>query len=140
VSILVNQDKTLLTYVLDNNARKTIPISCLIREHRVKPDAHPMDSGGKLYPQYYQPQFFPVGRWRVTRIDPETDPYMAPFFIATDAHQLVECLDGTVVEDWGYGIHHSTSRTTWGCLNVLSEDDLRWLVVRVKIGDEVNIL
>jgi len=137
--IVVNQDRNLLTYYFGNAPRKGIPVTCRIRDHRNPPDAHPEDSGGKQYPQFYQPQVFPAGNWHVLRIEPSEDPYTAPFFIATDAHQLVKCLDGSLVEDWGYGIHFSTSPTTWGCLRVTLEMDLRWLASMIAVGETVEV-
>jgi len=137
--IIVNQDRNLLTHIASDGTRKAIPVTCAIRDHRNPPDAHPEDSGGKQYPQFYQPQPFPPGKWQVLRVEPNNDPYTAPYFIATDAHQVVTCLDGSLVEDWGYGIHFSTSLTTWGCLRVTLEADLRWLVSVIAIGEQVEV-
>ena len=140
MSVIVAKDKTYLTHVDEGGVKRVIPISCLIRDHTTHPDAHPEDSGGKLYPQFYQPQPFPVGTWRVTFIERSDDPYTAPVMIGTDAHQLVVCLDGSIVEDWGYMIHHSVSPTTWGCLNTLAEEDQVWLASIVRLREEVVVL
>jgi len=99
---------------------------------------------GKKGPAYY-PRTFPSGNWLIKNIidhpDQIRDAYLYPFFIATNAHQLVqtrEVVDGKyaeidgLVEDYGYGIHHSTSRTTLGCIKVIEETDLRWLVDQIK--------
>lgn len=135
--IRINPERTKLTLTSDDGTVREVSVTCLIRDHTQNPDAHPEGQDGKLYPQFYQPQPFPVGNWKVTEIWPNDNPYTAPFFIGTDAYQTVKCLDGSEVEDYGYGIHHSTSATTWGCLNVPVESDLRWLASIVKIGDEV---
>jgi hypothetical protein len=73
----------------------------------------------------YDPKPFPKGAWIVTGIYPKTEPYEAPFFIATTATQKVEEWTeeaghygqptGRQVDDYGYGIHCSTSPTTLGC-------------------------
>lgn len=92
-----------------------------------------------------QPGLFPVGTWNVYKPIPKTDPYMAPFFIPTDAHAPIEewtlidyqdqvqygMATGHFVEDYGFGLHHSTSATTLGCIKIESEADLRWLVEQI---------
>ena len=93
----------------------------------------------------YYPRAFPVGLWRVTTISKEIDPYMAPWFIATDAHQLVEEWEiaerdrlvyvratGRMVEDYAYGLHCSTSPTTLGCLRIDLEHECRRLVDNIN--------
>lgn len=93
----------------------------------------------------YSPQLFPVGLWKVGRPQVEIDPYMRPFFIPTDAHQLVErwhiaerdkmvyvAGTGEMVDDWAYGLHNSTSPTTLGCIRVTLFYELRRLV------DDIN--
>lgn len=82
----------------------------------------------------YDPLPFPRGCWKVTAIIPKTDPYMAPFFIATDATQRVYewtevqghygVLSGRMVADYGYGLHCSTSSTTLGCGRIESLEGL----------------
>jgi len=73
------------------------------------------------------------------------EPYLYPFFLQTNAHQTVPVYkleivndkqrigapDGTR-EDWGYGLHHSTSSTTLGCIKIVKKDDLLWLVGQIK--------
>jgi L,D-transpeptidase catalytic domain len=138
--IVVNKDRTLITHTRDDNGEvRYIPVTCYIRDHTANPDAHPENANGAFYPGFYQPKEFPSGEWVVTRIEPNDDPYTAPFFIATNAHQTVTCFDGSVVEDAGYGIHYSTSPTTWGCLRVETEGDLRWLASLVKPGERVLV-
>ena len=90
----------------------------------------------------YMPSDFPGGIWRICDIKPKASKYLAPFFISTDAWQPVEewATDsdgsysgptGRMVDDSGYGIHFSTSSTTLGCLRVVNESDLRWLVEQI---------
>lgn len=90
----------------------------------------------------YSPQQFPVGVWEIGEIEEKTDPYLAPFFINTDAWQWVlewEIKDGLYikrtdkwVKDTEYGIHYSTSPTTLGCLKIIKEADLIWLVEKIR--------
>jgi hypothetical protein len=110
----------------------------------------------------YYPRKFPVGQWYITDIvahdkkkadGTPTEPYLYPFFLATNAHQTVPVYkleivndkeklgspDGTV-EDWGYGIHHSTSSTTLGCIKIVKEDDLLWLVGQIKAAWKDNVI
>jgi hypothetical protein len=88
----------------------------------------------------YQPRVFPVGLWSVGRPTKETDPYLAPWFIPTDAWQVVDEWstverDGLVyvapvrrIADYAYGLHCSTSLTTLGCLRIDLEYECRRLV------------
>jgi hypothetical protein len=87
----------------------------------------------------YKPEAFPVGIWNIRMPQPRTSIYTAPYFIPTDAHQLVDeweldehqlykCPAGRQVMDWGYGIHHSQIDYTFGCLRVLEIRDIVWLV------------
>ncbi len=138
--IRVNKDKTLLTHTRDDNGEvRLMVISCYIRDHTKSPDAHPENSNGAPFPGFYQPKPFPSGTWLVLRVEANDDPYTAPFFVATNAHQTVTCFDKTVVEDYGYGIHFSTSPTTWGCLRLETENDARWLGSLVKPGEQVIV-
>ena len=109
-------------------------------------------------PEPYMPRGFPVGSWKIQGIVPHTDPkdhYLNPYFIATNAAQLVEVwgLDanggydkptGRFVRDAGYGIHWPDpqySMTTLGCIRVVSKDDLLWLVSQIQqawqTGEEI---
>jgi hypothetical protein len=82
----------------------------------------------------YDPKLFPLGIWDIISILPKNDPYEAPFFISTNAHQLVDVWDevdghygepiGHTIEDHGYGFHNSTSSTTLGCGRILSPTGL----------------
>lgn len=111
--------------------------------------------------QPYSPQVFPVGTWKVLSVeavDPAHDPsgYEVPWFIRTDAHQLVDTYQemitdhiwygpktGLQVMDWGYGLHYSTYPYTLGCIRVVKLEDLQWLAAEIqKImagGDEVRL-
>ena len=109
------------------------------------------------------PRPFPVGSWRVTGIIPHlslnaqgqpAEPYLFPFFIATDAWQDLDewSLDaqgyyaektGRKVRDYAFGLHFSSSRTTTGCARIALEKDLRWLVdwihPRLADGERIDI-
>lgn len=90
----------------------------------------------------YMPRPFPKGSWTVLTILPKTDPYMAPWFIATDAHQLVdewtmlnghyEYNTGFQVEDYGYGLHNSTSSNTLGCGKIVGLASLLDLIKAIR--------
>lgn len=85
----------------------------------------------------YMPRQFPKGKWRVTYVkaaDPN-DTYLWPYFIGTDATQKVEEWSttwdgryegktGRVVDDYGYGLHYSSSNTTLGCIRIEKQKDL----------------
>jgi hypothetical protein len=100
----------------------------------------------------YKPTSFPVGIWLVRAPQSRTSPFTAPFFIPTDAHQLVDeweldehglykCPTGREVMDWGYGLHHSVLDYTFGCLRVLDIPDVLWLVQALKevAGENVEM-
>jgi len=83
----------------------------------------------------YMPKGFPAGVWKVGMPVAKSNPYLAPYFIPTDAWQNVTewalDADGSYkaptsrqVRDTGYGIHFSTSSTTLGCLKVINRSDL----------------
>ena len=93
----------------------------------------------------YKPQSFPVGIWDIRAPLARTSIYTAPYFIPTDAHQWVDeweldehqlykCPTGRQVMDWGYGIHHSAINYTFGCLRVVDEVDLLWLVSQINLA------
>lgn len=103
----------------------------------------------------YFPRNFPIGKWKITGIvehlDPVADSYLYPYFISTDACQEVDVYSvvkglygekiGTEM-DSGYGIHHSDSSTTLGCIRVVEESSLRWLVdvIRPLMDEGVYIV
>jgi hypothetical protein len=96
----------------------------------------------------FMPRYFPSGVWNLYQIlaHDVNEPYLYPFFISTDAEQLVEtwALDerggydhptGQQVMDTGYGLHNSSSHTTLGCLRVGPVSDstyIRQLVALVR--------
>ena len=94
----------------------------------------------------YQPVQFPKGLWSITEVMLTNHPLIAPVFIRTDAHQLVDqwTLDAKggygkpvagelpdsvrQVQDWGYGMHFDAKfEETWGCLHLYSAEDAHWL-------------
>jgi hypothetical protein len=80
----------------------------------------------------YQPVKFPMGKWLVGIPYKTDDPLMAPYFIPTNAHQLIIGLDGRSREDYGYGLHFDALyESTWGCLHLYSADDATWLVENI---------
>lgn len=94
------------------------------------------------------PRPFPAGEWKITGINPHpaSEPYLYPFYIATDAHQSLDVWalgengfylkpTGEKQEDYAYGLHFSSSDWTQGCLRIGTEEDLRWLVANVEKGD-----
>jgi hypothetical protein len=95
----------------------------------------------------YKPTWFPIGAWRIRKPLPRMSPYTAPYFIPTDAHQLVEEWEldehglykystGKMVMDWGYGMHHSIIDYTFGCLKILDTTDVVWLAGQILTADE----
>ncbi len=104
----------------------------------------------------YYPRQFPPGEHQITRVadcakDGDDAAYW-PVFMDTDATQMVRIWslddDGNYygptyrwIRGWGYGIHHAryskagqmvTSKTTLGCINILSSDDAQWLGQEVR--------
>ena len=92
----------------------------------------------------YMPHRFPEGIWNIgtPREKPPEDEYLWPYYIPTDAWQIVNewVLDTTggysrpttrFVVDTGYGIHYHPGRTTLGCIHVIKEQDLRNLVLMI---------
>lgn len=89
----------------------------------------------------YMPRRFPEGIFNIVSVieKPPEDTYKWPFFISTDAWQVVTAwsLEGgggylrptnKKVIDYGYGIHFSSSKTTLGCIRIINEIDLRFCV------------
>jgi hypothetical protein len=128
------------------------------RKLGLKPDVVLTEPDDGTKPKPYMPRGFPEGSWKITGIVPHNDPkdhYLNPYFIATNAHTLVEewGLDasggydkptGRFVRDAGYGIHWPDpqySTTTLGCIRVVSKDDLLWLVSQIQAtmatGEEI---
>ena len=110
----------------------------------------------------YQPRKFPPGQWAITRVvDMGIGTEYWPVFMDTAASQKVRVWDldeegnyyGPLLK-WitgrGYGIHHArwnpgggyrASRTTLGCINILSPDDAMWLGGRVRdaVGEGLRV-
>lgn len=121
---------------------RDIPASCIVRNElngRRMPDqvVHIENKDGSAGPPY-QPRVFPCGSWHVLGASPREDPYLAPYFISTDAWQLVDewRVDDNgryrdpvgQMPDYGYGLHTSTSPTTLGCIKIQRRADLLELV------------
>ena len=91
-----------------------------------------------------QPRIFPAGKWTIYKPIEKRDDYTAPYFIPTDACQTLpvwKVKEGRYVHetckmitDKGYGLHHSTSNTTLGCIKITNLDDL------VALVDEINYM
>ncbi|QQO10139.1 hypothetical protein [Breznakiella homolactica] len=132
---------------------RDIPISCMVRNelnHERKshelvysiPDKHPI-----------QPRPFPPGKWRITEPRERTDPYLAPFYIPSDAYQMLpvwEVENGlykaptdSFTRDCAYGLHYSTSRSTQGCIKILDREHLLFLADTIsdllRAGNEIYI-
>ena len=84
-----------------------------------------------------QPRPFPLGTWRVYRpihIAEGTNRYLEPYYIPTNAHQLLEewvvvngaymGKSGRQVDDFAYGLHFSQDTHTQGCIKFDSREDL----------------
>lgn len=154
--LVVNKDKTVL-----NAFGRLINITCKVRNlangerGRCEVVRTEPDPGVP-----YSPNVFPSGDWLVTAITAETDPDLAPWFIATDAEILVPVweLDShgcylkqttKLVKDSAYGIHNSEDPHTLGCMRVIERADLLFLVdriwtvwggkVRPPQGDQVRV-
>jgi len=97
-------------------------------------------------PVAYMPHHFPAGNWKITGIfaHDESDTYLHPFFIATTAGCSVEKWEldatggydhgtGVMVNDSGYGLHSSSSRTTLGCIRIGKVNDSSDLEALVNI-------
>ena len=132
---------------------RIIPCACKVRNELIpggRQDVVHSENADGSTGVPYMPRPFPSGLWTIGKpapIDPAKDVHLYewPFFIPTDAHQLVDewgvTLEdtwhyvqptGQKVMDWGYGIHFSSSPTTLGCLKILIETDLRWLVDQIN--------
>jgi hypothetical protein len=98
----------------------------------------------------YMPRPFPTGSWNIGKPEPRVNKYLAPYFIPTDARQVLpvwSILDGAydaptkqTVSDWGYGLHYSESMTTLGCIRIHSREDLLWLVDKLTHETKNTIL
>jgi hypothetical protein len=90
----------------------------------------------------YYPRAFPNGVWNLSKPIPRDTAYLSPYFIPTDAWQMVDTwhiMDGKYTaktgkqyRDSGYGLHYSTSGTTLGCIRIGDRADLLWLVAEIE--------
>jgi hypothetical protein len=136
----------MITILVDSNRSfmwafgKRIKCSCIILPRINMPPAYPEHQDGSPGSVAYQPVKFPTGDWIVGMPVSTTNPEMAPYFIPTNAHQNVLCIDGSTFDDYGYGIHFdSLYESTWGCLHLYSAADARWLaeqIVEAKAANE----
>ena len=144
---------------------RILPVSCRVRslenkQRRMSEVVYSENSDGSRG-QPYSPRVFPAGTWNVYAphsVDLARDPrrYMWPYFIPTDACQLVDVWEvdqhdtlryvekaDERVMDYGYGLHFSASQTTLGCLRIDSETDLRWLVAEIdtalRAGEKIQL-
>jgi hypothetical protein len=126
---------------------RIIDISCIVRNE--------LNNRGRRELVYsipdkkpIQPRTFPLGIWEIGKPLPRTDPYLAPFFIptnasqempiwATDAGGYTNVTKETTI-DRGYGCHTSTSRTTQGCIKVSKLEDLLFLVDNINKALDSN--
>ena len=125
-----------------NNSERSINCSCLVRNevNGWRQNNQVVYSLPDELP--YQPRIFPVGRWEIGEPLECKDPYKAPYFIPTNAFQMLpvwEIKDGHYVKatdkmtrDDGYGLHCSTSNTTLGCIKIINLDDLLQLIDEIK--------
>lgn len=138
-------DNHILECTIGDNI-KDIPADCDVRnELNVRRALHDPSQviyamTADPYTKYpVMPRTFPEGAWNVYKPRARTNPYLAPFYIPTDAEQYLDvwALDenggydhvtSKCVLDIGYGMHFSSSRTTVGCIRTHEESDLRWLV------------
>jgi hypothetical protein len=133
---------------------KSIRVVCDVRNElngERLPSEHPVYSekadGSQGLP--FMPRPFPLGEWKVLAVLPKTSPYEAPEFISTDAHQPVPVYDivedqtdshgvhygnptGEYIEDFGYGLHNSTSSTTLGCGRIVENQDRADLTAAIR--------
>lgn len=101
-----------------------------------------------------QPRPFPKGIWNVGKPVAREDPYLAPYYIPTDAWQQLPIWELTAdrkyghvttdyVRDTAYGLHTSTSTSTQGCIKINNMHDLLWLVQYIGIyrdkGDIIKL-
>jgi hypothetical protein len=125
---------------------KDLRTSCIIKTRMpAMSPAFPEGPDGAPGPVAYQPIKFPSGLWIVGRPVPTTHPLMAPYFIPTNAHQIVTCVDGSQFDDYGYGIHFDAQfESTWGCLHLYSAEDATWLAEQIlaaeATGEPVGVM
>jgi hypothetical protein len=128
MQLIMVKDYTVLTAF-----GRELKVSCTIRQRtKDMPPAYPESRNGIYGTSAYQPLQFPKGTWNVYTPEPTTHPLMAPFFIPTDAHQIVTCVDGSKFDDNGYGLHHDAQfKDTFGCIRLDSPEDAQWLASEI---------
>jgi len=141
-------DKLLEVHV--DGTIRDIPADCVVRNElngwRRKHDPKEVIRAMAHDPYHkppVMPRPFPAGEWNVYAPRERRDPYLAPYFIPTDAEQTLtvwaldkkggydHATDETVL-DVGYGLHFSTSTSTVGCIRIFEQADLLWLVESIK--------
>jgi hypothetical protein len=135
---------TVTNYKTMNAFGRDIRTSCIVKPRTPEMSiAYSVNAdGSKGIP--YQPVQFPKGHWIVGDPYKTDDPLMAPYFIPTNAHQLIIGLNGASKEDYGYGIHFDVLyESTWGCFHLYSADDAAWLaekIIHEQINEEIVFL
>ena len=130
-----------------------IPCSCIVRNAingwRKQAEVVHTIPGGLPY----QPRRFPTGTWNVSMPQSRNDHYTEPYFIPTDALQILPVWsideNGYVaqteqwVKDYGYGLHYSNSTTTLGCIRIHERTHLlnlvKNIIVSIRAGDNVYL-
>ncbi len=127
-----------------------LPVSCRVRNDRhagVRAASEIVYTtnrdGSRGVP--YMPQMFPVSPpegWPVSMPLARNQPDRAPWYISTDAWQMVDEWivenglyvrpAGHGVEDWAYGAHFSIYPWTQGCIKAEIMQDIIWLAGMVR--------
>lgn len=144
IELVWSKQEKYMEVFLPNGERHLSEVACVVRNElngwRPNPDKKGTEEVVRTIPGNipYMPRTFPEGKWNLLRVEDETDPYLAPNFIATDAWQMVEEWElkngcyrkgtGKRVRDEGYGLHYSTSGTTIGCIKFLILPEFLWIV------------
>jgi hypothetical protein len=137
MKVLWKRDAGLLTYDRTDGTEITIPVSCIVRNEinglrNVLEAPVYTENKDATKGKPYMPRAFPKGLWHIVAMLRKIDPYEAPYFVSTDAHQSVTVWsevysqndNRTVhygiplreqIEDYGYGFHDSISLSTLGC-------------------------
>jgi hypothetical protein len=126
-----------------------VEVSCAVRNElnglrRADEVVYTCAEDGVTDVEPYYPRTFPCGSWLVgdvEEVDPRYDPklYKWPYFIEfPEACQRVEAWalkdgkywrkTGFLAWDYGYGMHHSSSPTTLGCIRVHALPDIKFVV------------
>lgn len=148
--VFYSEDEKIIAY---HRAERIIKASCVVRNElngwRPNKDKDPKSevvegiTNNPYYGPPVMPRPFPKGLWNVYKPRERTDEYLAPWYIPTDAEQVLETWsldkdgrynapDGGTVVDIGYGLHYSTSNTTVGCIKIHEYDDIIWLATIIN--------